>query len=450
MTTSITSNVAGVATTQQTLILEEKEQEQQVSVFVVSSSGEADDIQERVASNRLKSVASTAYEDAQAKSDNGKKWVAGGTIGAAVGVIGTIAACIFTGGWGLLGLAVVAGGGGSAWYGSAQVAEGEREMNQANRLSATASNEQYTPEPVEGLSEQLANTFYGNDDHSYMTPEQLTRAAQDIDTNFPLEGGQYSKNIYVVNPEADGKTQVAELHVVDIDSGSFDGRTVKDESQDPLTGEKRGYNKEVYQVEQEYGSVLANFVEQSSEDGKMRASTSERLVGIAQALETKDVYRSNTENEDTAFFDVTGDGYINLADLTMLQYGEEVKNLLEATGEESWNESNFYNIMKKINPELDTNSDSARNQLKAKYDVNGDGVIDDKDKEFFIKSALKQASPDINNDGVVNNKDAIIMESYLKANMLRVKNAENTIAALNDITGGSQTVDKLFDAMGLQ
>lgn len=443
MTAPITTTGVNTAVNQQTLKIEEKET-QQSSVFVISSSSEAEDMQERVANNRLNAVADTVYEDAQAKSDNGSKWVAGGTIGGGASLLIGFITCFFCAPAGIAIMAVGGlGGGGAVAYGAHEVSQGERQKNQANRLEATANNEQYTSESTEGFTKGIANEFYGNDDHTYLTQEQLTQAAQDTDTNTPLKGGQYSKNVYVVNPPEDGTSQVAELQVVDIDSGSYDGRTPKDESQDPITGEKRGYNKEVYKVEHEYGQLLVDYVEQTADDGSMTAAETDRLVEIAQALETKDVYSSNTKKEDTDFFDVTGDGHINLADMTMLQNPDEVKALMDATGNQSWNDSNFYNIMKTINPDLNINDDHVRNDLKQKYDVNGDGAIDDADKEFFIKSAAKQASSDINNDGVVDNKDAVIMESYLKANMLRIKNAENTISALNDITGGTGTVEQL-------
>ena len=47
-------------------------------------------------------------------------------------------------------------------------------------------------------------------------------------------------------------------------------------------------------------------------------------------------------------------------------------------------------------------------------------------------------------------KDSVIIESYLKANMLRVKNAEHTISAIQDITGNTQTVEALEKIFGFK
>ena len=373
--------------------LVEQEQKPATSSIMSSSETEANTKKDIRLEERMEQVADIISEEGKTKSQNGATGsiigIAGTTLGASVAIVaGILHAPLVAIGAGVIGLGSLIGG----IIGTNAVNKGEIRQNEANNYINSPQEENNT------IPEKIANAIWGNNTDALPSKDTLSDAAVQLEDE---SNGIYT-DIYIYNSENisdSGETinQNAILGHVDIvrtNLQEYDGKTTQD-------GKYVGYSANSYVFAKEYTQVLNTFNTQTAQDGKLTASETQKLENIANALQNEGF------SDEKAIFDVNSDGYMNTADLLILN------NLAQGT-------------IEKLSQTISTwestgNLPTGEVENVYDFDVNKDGQFNKDDMQYFQNiSNINQANCDINGDGKIDGSDTKILQSYLKANMDRL------------------------------
>ncbi|MBR2069033.1 MAG: hypothetical protein IJ877_04640 [Candidatus Gastranaerophilales bacterium] len=394
------------------------------NVFVTNNKQNANSYGLRVAKQRQEDMAILMMnKDSEAVNKNGN--IAG--LGAGIGGAGTIGALALGIAGGPVGLVIAAAGIGIAGIAGGGIFAGKgisasTQLNQDTRFYELATSDERPDTDLGLLGNTLAKFSVNNSD--IPSQEKRDEYAQ------MLEGGKDLRALTIYESEAvNGTSDYAELHDIKIDSALFTSQTKNTDIDSRLQYE--GYSENVITTDKEYGQVFTTFA--STLDNGLTDEQMDKLVNIASALSTNLDF-----SDDAEFFDVNGDGLLNYADLYSLKMdsNSDTKAEFDKVKDIDWSSSEFKDTL-----------DITMAEALKKFDFNGDGNVDNNDRDLMLNSA-KGASKDINGDGKIDDKDDEILTSYLQANVSRLERLKQETNALEEAMGGEKCISILENALG--
>lgn len=397
---------------------------------------------ERAAQERQRHIAKYVQrEGADAKRDGACKGVAG----VAATVTGALFMKVAAGTVLVPPVAIVAGivGAGLMAYGGTKAINGDAVETSGKNLAALADSERRT---------EVTTSWLGS--------KELPEDAKKAKVAQKLFGNEMIKRIFIEQPSGKNSGEI-KVYSAAIDSSKFDGVTRKVDNPD----EKVGIDYDISSVPSEYKDLLEKYTKDGILPKELSAEQQVQFLKIAKALSTKDKYVADKtgQQEDLDFFDINDDKLLNQDDL--IAYRKFVNMETNPALKKYFSGlMSVYNDWRKTNPtgELkDLQKFSIRNEAKfldllkthnvnhtdidkiiRDFNLNDDAELDSTDIAILRAITKPDEKFDIDKDKNKAN-DLPLLESYLKGNMLRLKNAHQTAKKLEKITGGEDKVEKL-------
>ena len=403
-----------------------------INTIRTCSKDEAETHQNRILNDRKQEVGDIISLNGEKTSSNGAMT----TVAGGVGAIGGIAtACFASTG---IGLALIGLGTLAAGYGEYKVNKGEVKQNEANNYTGSDAEQNDT------IPKKLANLIFGNSTDNIPSEMDLSTACSELKDN---SNGEYT-DLYIykddtVNESGEAVNNNAVLGHLDV--VKTDLKTYNPQKSDNV--EVEGYEKKSYSFANEYTQVFNEFSETTAKDGKLTSEEVTQIENIASAIQ-KEGFEDEKE-----IFDISGDGYLNTADLVTIDYAIQGKEDELSQIIYSWEANNgdleqaaekLYNIDTSA-PRSEVRKEIQKNININDFDANQDNFVDEKDLMYFKKTTEQNESiNDINKDGEVTEADKDILKSYLKANMDRLTSLEKEASEIRKVTFANGDVNNEY------
>ncbi len=399
------------------------------NTFITSNKDNANNYGLSIAKDRQMQMAeSMINDDSESAYKNGNFAGASGITGAA-GLATLVIGLVVGGPVGVIaaGGVVLAGGAAGAGIFGCMSAEDSTAMNEDINFYEDAAGTDYGAVDL-GLAGNKAREF-SKDSSAIPSKEKRAQYANE------LENGSKYRTMAIYNPEnIEGKSDYAELHDINIDSSLFTSQP-KTDNIDKIV-EYDGYNEDVITTDKEYGDVMAEY--SNTFNGNLSDENMDRLVEMAKAMSTNLDFE-----DDKKFFDINGDGYLNNADLYSLKIltDEKTKEEFDSLKDLDWTN-------RKANEPFGNYTN--QQEILNNFDFDGNGCVDNNDKDLILNGSSSKVSSDINGDGVTDEKDSKILTSYMKANVERLNRLRTETKALEEAMGGDDSISNLANVLGIE